>query len=265
MLVLGAAGSGKSTLLRTALEAEGSGVVLLAPGAVEYNSYRGLADNPSYRLADFDDPDFLPLIGNTAVEGLANAMRYLVRLRASLEAEPGRFAVLGIDTASGIGQLTANVMLKRCGLSEAPPARGTEGAQYYTGIANLLHQFFAVAFKCRTLGAHLIVLSHVQERENVPETAVAGLAGSVYLPMLPGGFKTTMPSLFDLTFYAEVALMGRLLDGHNDPSNPRHVLKWLPDPKRPTKSRLGALNDGKPIANEWSVLRPLIDAALATT
>jgi hypothetical protein len=259
---MGPSGGGKSTILRTALRHEGSGVILMAPGDDEYNSYAEFADNDNYALLPFDDPEFLPAAGLKKVGGLVAAMKAATKLRQVLEENPGKYAVLGVDRIDGFAQLAVNVMLKKCDLSEAPKAMSPEGARYYTGLQNLLHQFFRPLRACRGLGAHLLVTSHVMEKE-VDKMQLAEAGSTAYMPLIPGSFRNQMPGIFDLTMFAAVNKAGKLVDGRNDVQNPRHYVKWMPSASQPTKSRIGPLSDRDKLPNEWDHLRPLLDAALA--
>jgi AAA domain-containing protein len=268
LLILGPSGAGKSTTAAGALEAEGSGFVFMAPGDDEISSYVQFMGKENYKLQGFDDPEFLPLIGDRKTSGLANAMQFAKALHAKLQQEyaeqkPLSYKVIVIDKISGFGELAVNVMLKECNLKEAPPAQSPEGARYYVGITNLLHQLIRPLRACRGYGAHLIITSHVSEKE-VSNTAMAEASGEAQVALIPGrAFREALPGIVDFSFYAGVNKMGKVVDGHNDPTNPRHYLQWMADPKKPTKSRLGRLSDQKLLPNEWSYLKPLLDAALA--
>lgn len=260
-LILGPSGAGKSSLLRSALEVEGSGMVLLAPGSVELNSYAGYANREGYYIKGFDDPGFLPTIGKRDTEGFALALTTLVALRSKLLEEPGKYRVLGVDTISGFAQLAVNMMLKRCRLDDAPAAQSPEGAQYYVGIKNLMNELMRALMACRDLGCHLIVTSHVSEKD-VASTSMAEAGGSAHVPLIPGAFREQLPGLFDLVMYAGVNKAGRTVDGRNDPLNPRHYVQWVPDNRKPSKSRLGSLGSQLALPNEWGVIKPLAERAL---
>lgn len=272
ILILGPSGAGKSTFIRQALEDEGSGVAFLAPGPDELTSYMAILDKPGYYVEGFDDPAFLPAIGMREVQGLARAIKLANTLRQRLEEDfkagkPLTYKVIAVDKISGFAELAVNVMLKACNLAEAPTAMSPEGARYYTGITNLLDQFMRPLRACRGYGAHLLVTSHVAEKEISP-TAVAEVSGQeAHVPLIPGkGFREKLPGIFDLVFYAVVNKAGKLISDPNDPSNvrndpnnPRHCLLWMPDPKKPTKSRLGPLSDKRLLPNEWHVVKALLN------
>lgn len=273
ILILGPSGAGKSTTGAGALTLEGSGVVFMAPGEDEATSYSQFRDaegndRPGYVLRGFDDPDFLPLIGQKTTSGLANAMKVAKALHEKLQKEyaekqPLSYKVIVVDKISGFSELAVNIMLKECGLKEAPPAQSPEGARYYTGITNLLNQFIRPLRACRGYGAHLIITSHVSEKE-VSNTAIAGAASEAQVALIPGrAFREALPGMVDFSLYAGVDKQNELVDGKNNPAKPRHYLQWMPDPKRPTKSRAGWLSDQKNLPNEWEYLKPLLDAALA--
>lgn len=267
ILLLGPSGAGKSTTVRGALKAEGSGYALLAPGEDEITSYLPFLDNPAYGVKGFDDPEFLPHAGLKMVKGLRDAMLYANAIRKALEEDvsagvPIRYKVVAVDKISGIAELAVNVMLKETGLSGAPPAQSPDGATYYVGIANHLFNFMRPLMAARAMGAHLIVTSHITERE-VSSTAMAEADRKAEVALIPGkAFREALPGKFDLVFYVDVNDKAKLVNGKNDPENPRHFLQWMPDRLRPTKSRFGALlPEGKKLPNEWEHLKPVLDAA----
>ncbi len=261
-LIIGPSGAGKSTLPATAFAAEGAGVALLAPGDVELASYRAFVGKPDFRIEAFGDPLFQPSVGLTEATGLAKATRFLLEIRKELEATPGKYPFVVVDTGTGIGNLATNVALKRMNVTVPPVARSQDGATYYTGLGSSQQQFYDLLLSLKAFGATVMVCCHAVEKENLSETAVAGLSGAAIIPAVPGGFSGRMAGLFDLVLYAGIEKGNPLADGHNDPAKPRHYLKWAPDPKRPTKSKFGALNaGGKPISNEWGHLKPLLEKA----
>ncbi len=268
LLIIGASGAGKSSTLRDALRYEGSGVMLLAPGGDERSSYVEFEGREGYYLKGFDDPEFLPTIGSWETIGFAQCVATANNLRKkvaeALEAgESLPYKVLGIDTMDGMAQLAVNIMLKRGTMQEAPKARSTEGFSYYTGIQNLMNQLMRPLRACRDLGMHLIVAVHAADRE-VTSAASAEIVGkTARMPLIPGSFKEQLPGIFDLVVAAGVDREGEIVGGANDPNHPRHYVEWMPNIKQPSKSRLGALATMGRLPNEWSVLRPLMDAALA--
>lgn len=266
---MGPSGGGKSSLAASALRAEGSGVVLMAPGGDEVASYTEFLDRDGYKIEGFDDPEFMPLMGLKTTEGLKNAMQWANALRTKTKeaAEAGLplpYKMLVIDRIDGFGQLSVNVMMKTCNITEAPAAQSPEGARYYTGLSNLLHQLMRPIRACKGYGMDVIIISHVVEKE-VKKTSHAEVVGGVAeVPNIPGtAFREALPGICDLVMYAGVARKGELVNGRNNPTNPRHYLQWLPDPDRPTKSRLGPLSPDKLIPNEWAILKPLMLAAKA--
>lgn len=264
-LVLGPSGAGKSNLVRTALEYEGSGVVVMAPGDDESASYTQFGEG--FVIRGFDDPKFLPTAGIKSVGGLRSAMKLIVALAEKCGEALGTeeelpYKVLAIDRMDGVAQLAVNLMLKQCGLNVAPKAMGKDGAEYYVGLRNALHEFFRPVRACKGLGMHVIVTSHVDMKE-VKETASAGAIGEAQVPLIPGSFREQLPGIFDLVVYAGVDRKAELVDGKNDPKAPKHYVIWEPTLKQPfAKSRFGPLSKQKKLPNEWGIIKPLIDRAI---
>ena len=138
-----------------------------------------------------------------------------------------------------------------------------DGAQYYIGIQNLMQSFMRPVRACRGLGMHLIVTSHVSEKE-VKATSIAGAGSTAHMPLIPGAFREQLPGYFDVVLHAGLDRVNPYTeDGGNNPAKPRHYVKWMPDARRPSKSRVGFLSPQEKLSNEWLVLKPLIDNALA--
>ena len=77
VLVQGPCGSGKSSVIRSALKYWGSGVVLMAPGNEEANSFTEFYEKEGYLLRGFNDHDFLPSLGMWKADGHQKLLRTL--------------------------------------------------------------------------------------------------------------------------------------------------------------------------------------------
>ena len=271
-LAAGPSGSGKSTLLRSALLHEGSGVVLLAPGADEINSYDdldyqvarwvdGKAEIPtdtSYLMMPVDDEDFLPSIGETKADGLVKALTYLRGVYKILKADvdvgdPPRWRVLGNDTLSAVGDLAYNAMLSGMGVTEPPKARGDGGATFYSGLQSKVLEVCRVCRAIRGLGVHWIATTHVKMADaSETYTAEDVSVKAQRMPLFTGAVREKIPAIFDLVFYTGV-------------ERGKHYMIHKPDPKRAAKSRMGLLADGRQLPNDWvAVLSALEDAVRPT-
>lgn len=283
ILLLGASGSGKSTTIRTALAAEGSGVALLAPGNEEYSSYTEFDGRDGYQIRGVGDAEFQPLLGMRQATGFKNAVALLrgVYLRAKYDlgltdeattaklletfGEPQgelKYKVLGVDTISGIGILAVNERLSSMGLNDAPKAQSPEGATFFTGLKSILEQFMALLDGVRGMGVDLIVTSHTMERDQGKNVIAGQIGKGAYVASIMGSFRDNLPRAFDLVLYPGVNDDAALVDGANDPNNPRHYVRWVPSSKQPTKSRVGALSINEVLPNEWQYLRDAYDRAL---
>lgn len=240
VLLTGASGVGKSTLIRGALEHYGSGLVVLAPGLDEQDSYVGLVGKPGYVFKGFDDVLYQPTVKGSKATGFEEMTKWLREryVEVASDVESGlapRYAVLGVDTLSALGRLAYNATLARFGLTEPPPAIGSSGAPFYSYLRIILESGVRVMRGLRGLGVHWIVASHPTEAETtaIQQTA-SSPSSSKIMPDLPGGFKNHLPSFFTTVLDVNIGNKGV------------HYVRWAGDPKRVTKSRLGSLGgDGK--------------------
>lgn len=235
VLLTGASGSGKSTLIRGALEHYGSGLVVLAPGKDEIDSYGKLVNNPAYKFGDFDDILFQPAIGDKVATGHLDMVKWLkeryLEIKSDVDSgKPPRYAVLGVDTLSAVGRLAYNATLARFSLTEPPPAIGSSGAPFYSYIRGVLESGVRLMRAIRGCGVHWVVAAHPTEAETtaIQQTEGAKISSKI-MPDLPGGFKNVLPSFFNI-----------VLDVNID-QNQKHYVRWGGDPKRVTKSRFGSL------------------------
>lgn len=260
VLLTGASGAGKSTLLRGALEYYGSGIIVLAPGDDEMDSYIGL-DGDSYKYRGFDDVLFHPELKEFDASGHSDMVRWLkdryIEVKSDVDAgkEP-RYKVLAVDTVSAIGRLAYNSTMAKLKLTEPPPAQSPAGATFYTYLRSVLDSGVRTMRAIRGLGVHWIVASHPTEADVTPIQAL-GASKSKIMPDLPGGFKNILPSFF--TTVLDVGIGG----------NNKHYVQWEGDPKRVTKSRLGPLAATGKIElptgarASWEVLAVALDKARA--
>lgn len=261
VLVTGASGVGKSTLIRGALKYYGSGMVVLAPGDDEVDSYIGL-EGDGYLFQGFDDVLFHPEQKEFTATGHSDMVTWLkkryVELKEDIDAgkEP-RYKVLAVDTESAVGRLAYNATLAKYKLTEPPPAIGTSGAPFYSSLRITLESGMRTMRAIRGLGVHFIVASHPTEAE-VTAIQSTGPAKSKIMADLPGGFKNVLPSYFTT-----------VLDMGIGTDNKRYV-QWAGDPKRVTKSRLGPLSStGKIVlptnaTEAWKTLAEAIEKARET-
>jgi energy-coupling factor transporter ATP-binding protein EcfA2 len=264
VLLLGAPGSGKSTLARQALQAEGSGLIALAPGMDEAASYRQLAGNELYRVRGFDDPEFYPAAGSMKATGYDELLAWLRGVYASLRAaaeknEPLPYRVLVTDTFNAMSTLAMNKTFVHIGVTEPPPAMSPNGAAFWGYQRQLQEALMRACRAIRGMGLHWIATCHIAEKE-LKETAVAnpdqmeGKKASGMVPAISGGFRDVLAAGFDLVLHTGVV--------RPDATKPPvHYLQWQPSSKRPTKSRYGALADSGRIAADWRKLRERIAAA----
>jgi hypothetical protein len=271
LLVLGPPNAGKSTLARKALEAEGGGYVMLAPGHDEYASYRMFKDNPQYIIRGYDDPEFFPQANEFKVEGFDRLIKELREAYAFLQAHPpgtegGATAkVLVTDTFNSMSTLAMNKTYAKFKRSEAPPAMSPDGAAFWTYYRNLQESLMRICRAIRGCGLHWVATCHVAEKEMKefgtanPEQASSKAAGLV--PAISGGFRDVFPAAFDLVLYAGVRkAVQKQPDGKEVPVT-QHYLRWQPDPKRPTKSRYGSLGASGIIPNDWEGLMVKLEEA----
>jgi hypothetical protein len=262
ILLTGASGTGKSTLIRGALEHYGSGLVLLAPGKDEIDSYVGL-EEPKYCFGAFDDLDFNPQAKEWTANGHLDAVKWLQQRRKELESDLAagrelRYRVLGVDTISALARLAYNATLAHFKRDTPPPAQSPDGAAFYGHLRITLEQSARGMRALRGLGLHWLVAAHPTEAEATPMQQTAGApSSSKIMPDIPGGFKNQLPSFFTTVLDVNIG------------TDKKHYVRWEGDPKRVTKSRLGPLSaTGKielPIGAKaaWEVVGTAIEKAMA--
>jgi len=270
VLIAGPSGVGKSTLLRRALVAEGSGLVLAAPND-ELDSYYGL-ELPKYDLKAVDDSEYLPSLEKTGQPtGLRDAVRWLSAKLTEVATDfkagkAPRYAILGIDTISQLGQLAHNAAMVKYGRTEPPPAMSPDGAAFYTYLRQRQQELMRVARQFRAYGVHLIALSHVTETDVAEHNVAKDLPGKtkMHVPNVPGGFKLELPSLFSVVLSAGILSKeaGEKLKLPISAEGRSHFVRWAADPKRVTKSRLGPLGQ-QVLPNDWKIVKAAIEAAAA--
>lgn len=260
VLLTGASGAGKSTLLRGALEYYGSGLVVLAPGDDELDSYIGL-DGENYLYKGFDDVEFHPELKEWNASGHSDMVAWLKKRYAEIKDDvdsnkPSRYAILGVDTESAIGRMAFNATLSKFRYTEPPPSISPTGASFYGYLRVTLESGIRLMRGIRGLGVHWVVTSHPTEAD-VKAIQANGPAKTKIMPDLPGGFKNVLPSYFTTVLDVGIG------------SDKKHYVQWEGDPKRVTKSRLGPLSaTGKIILptgskESWTVLAEALDKARA--
>ena len=281
--IMGPSGAGKSHLTREALEHHGSGVVLMAPGADEMESYRSLYDqanipvfnddgtvtldkNARYIFCPVDDEDYMPSIPehNGVAEGHRQGLRFLAAIATILREDRKngrkdlRWKMLGTDTFSGLGSLTFNVMLNNMGIQTPPPAISPEGARFYGGYAIKMREIATQCRKLKGMGLDWISTAHVQIKEasKTYGEQATGVAKDQHMPIFTGVFREQFPALFDVNFHA-----GRNDDGY--------YLLWDTDLSRKARSRYGSLSGPElknigadKIKNNWSTVEAAIQEAI---
>jgi energy-coupling factor transporter ATP-binding protein EcfA2 len=270
ILLLGPPGSGKSTLARQALEAEGSGLIALAPGDSEFASYRMFAANDAYRIKGFDDPEFYPSAGSLKSTGYDELLGWLRGVYKSLkettpEGEAPKYKVLVTDTFSQMSSLAMNKTLSHLGIAEAPPAMSPTGAAFWMYQRTLQEQLTRACRVIRGQGLHWISCCHVTEKE-MKQTALANpdqleeAKGKIgFVPAVSGGFRDVMAGEFDLVLHCGVMRVPNPKDAKL-PAIPKHYLRWQPSANRPTKNRYGKLAESDKIAAEWTGLMERLKA-----
>lgn len=262
ILLTGASGTGKSTIIRGALQTYGSGILVLAPGKDELDSYLGIKGD--IICADFDDILFQPQLKEFEANGFNDMVKWLRERyeEVSSDVKSGkspRYSVLAVDTLSAIGRLAYNATLAKFKYTEPPAAIGSSGAPFYGYLRNVLESGVRVMRAIRGQGVHWIVASHPTEADTTAIQENKNYSGSSkIMPDLPGGFKNILPSFFTT-----------VLDVNINTKN-QHYAQWGGDPKRVTKSRLGPLSkDGMivlpPTPKEaWGAIDSAIQSALLT-
>ncbi len=280
---MGPSGAGKSDLIREALEFHGSGVVLMAPGADEMESYRSLydrADQPTfnddgtvtldksqdYIFCPVDDEDYMPSLPEHSgvAEGHKQGLRFLATIATILREDRAngkkelRWKMLGTDTFSGLGSLSFNALLFSMGLKTPPKARGEQGAEFYGGYAIKMREVATQCRKLKGMGLDWISAAHVQIREasKTFSESSTGTAKDQHMPIFTGVFREQFPALFDVNFHA----------GRNDQG---FYLLWDTDLSRKARSRYGSLsgplleNVGEDkIPNHWLTVEAAIQEAI---
>lgn len=263
LLIIGPSGSGKSHTALTALKHYGSGIVVLARGDDEKNSYYPLFnDTANYDFAGFDDPDFQIVLRERNAHGAADVVRYLgaayTRLKAEYESlgEVRSRRVLVVDTGSALGGLAMNATLAKFGYDEPPPVRGEKGYPFFSYLMGVQQGIFSKMRALRGLGLHWIVTAQAAERQITEGQASAneGQLKQQIMAAFPGGFRDIVQQFFDLVVQAQVIPVNG--------KQPIHRLLWTPDPKRVTKSRWGNLGELN-LPNEWSSILPKLDQLAA--
>lgn len=257
LLDLGPSGAGKSTLLASALRAEGSGIIALAPGDDERASFSEFVDRDGFAMQGFDDADFAPSLDEWQADGHVTALKWLRERSAELrddmrEGRPPRYRVLVTDTLTAFLQLGVNKALANAEMLTPPKAMSADGASFFTAIQAYYEEFVRTCRAIKGLGPHWLASGHVSEKEAPAAASVSGTAtaGKYFAPLVLGSFREKMPGFFDLVVYAGVK---------RDGDARRHYVLWKPDPRRPTKSRFGDLADASAFPNDWRRLRELIE------
>lgn len=260
VLLTGASGAGKSTLLRGALESYGSGLIVMAPGDDEVDSYIGLSGD-KYLFKGFDDVLFHAELKEFNATGHSDMVQWLkaryLEVKADVDSgKDPRYKVLAVDTISAIGRLAYNATLAKFKYTEPPPAQSPTGASFYGYLRITLESSVRMMRAIRGLGVHWIVASHPTEADVTPIQALGGSKSKI-MPDLPGGLKNVLPSYFTTVLDVGIGSTGK------------HYVQWAGDPKRVTKSRLGPLSaTGKielPTGSKaaWETIAVALDKARA--
>lgn len=256
-LLIATPGSGKSHFAATAIEALGGGVVFMAPGDDERNSY--VRYNPETTVFyGFDDPDFNPVLGQWETQGYGRLMKQAKIVRDALTEDraagkPPRWPVVVTDTLSAmLDNLAWNETLKKFATTTAPPAISPDGNSFYSYLKgvqeSIVRQFRAI----KALGVHWIATAHQKEKEQradllVANATTAGIEGKVKFlsPLIPGSMSDKLAGAFDLVSYVKI---GKDKDGKTV-----HYLQLDSDPRRMSKAREGLKVTGN-VANNWPAL-----------
>lgn len=273
-IALGPSGTGKSTFARTMLEHHGSGIIVLAPGKDEMESYAPLypdAAEPKwdddggvtipdakYVFASFDDPEFAPSLGPKHLKADAQKrMVFFLRAVRSLvqkdieDGKPPRWGCIVQDTYSGIGDLAYNAMLSSMKIIEPPKARGDGGATFYGGLSMRLQDVARATRVLKGLGMDWFATTHVKVAEaSKAMKASEAAAKDQYMPLIVGAFREKLTPMFDLALHTSVNSKGE------------YVARWDADHARQAKSRYGALHaTSGTIANNWKAVLEAIESA----
>lgn len=254
-LITGASGVGKSTLARSAIVAEGSGFVLACPGSDELDSYYGLDNVLLHGVSDFGD-------GEGWKELVSFLKQRFTEVRQDkLDGKEPRYKVAVFDTISGAGQFAASYTLKKFGRDSAPPALSPDGAAFYSFLRARQEEVCNYFRALKGYGVHIIALSHIGESDISSAQSADVPGGStikVYTPLVPGAFKTVLPSYFSTVLHANV--------GKDKAGNRVHYVGWKADGKKMAKSRLGLLSSEPFITlpaeeNGWKIIKDLVEKA----
>lgn len=278
ILAGGPFGSGKSSLGRSALRAEGGGLILLAPGQDERSSYAEFEGRDEYRIEGFDDANFLPALGAEYRKATAftDCLKFMSACATAAaerysKGEPPRFPVVVVDTVSSFATLGTNAMLADEQL-DAPPSDREGIISFWTRYRGLMQQWLRPLRALRGFGSHLILLTHVGDKVQKETGLAAGAnaegitterAKTGHVPLIPGAFRDELLGYPEVILHSRVRAGGITNGDYNDPVNPRFVVQWRSSPERLSKSRIGPLNeDGRAVRNEWPVLKQAMEAAL---
>lgn len=272
-LIAGASGTGKSTLARGALEYYGSGLVLLAPGMDEVNSYAGLQGKPEFKFADFDDLEFYPALKMWKAEGhndlvkfLMNEYKQLKQLKAEGKELP--YKVLIADTYSSMARLAFNATLAKFNYEKPPAAVSPDGAAFYGYLRINMEAAVRQMRAIRGLGIHWICLAHPVESEvkEIQKTDL-DIGKTKVMADIPGGYKNSFSASFDVVLNTGIGKREVQKNGKTEVER-FHYAQWGGDPKRVTKSRLGALGDKgsfvlpKSAKMAWGEVQKRVDEAV---
>jgi hypothetical protein len=225
----------------SALRAEKGGVLALALGADELESYREIYDDTDflvtakdqakliqmddqkkpflatdkpYLIATFDDEDFFPSEKSWVAKGHKSLINFLRLVRSAVAQDADadkkpRWPLLGLDSYSGVGELANNAMCAAMQIEVPPKARGEGGAQYYLGYKSRLAEVARACRAVRGYGVHWIATCHVQMREaDATATSQDVVAKEQQMPMFVGAFREQIPAYFDLVVFTGIGKDG---------------------------------------------------------
>lgn len=249
VLLTGASGVGKSTIIRGALEAYGSGLIVLAPGTDEIDSYYGLVGKSGYVFQGFDDVEFQPSLKEFKAEGHRELVTWLKARYAELLAdkEAGkelRYKVLGVDTISAVARLAYNATLVKFNYSTPPAAKSPDGAAFYGHLRITMESSVRLMRAIRGLGVHWIAAAHPVEGEATEiQKTDEDVGKTKIMPDIPGGLKNSLPSYFNTVINENIGKKEVKGEKGKAETVRVHYVQWAGDAKRVTKSRLGNLGE----------------------